>query len=333
MDSELASTGRGQQNPLTPLRPGMRSLLLIVWFAVGGMSLVLAFGSWHDLPLLQAILSPLQAHVQSDKALYSPLAYFCLLSLVYILEQRFPAREQPFFSNAFSQDALWYAGNIVFRVAFLGFYAMWLQQIYQQYLSWLTIEAISGWSPLTRFLVAIFITDFMRWLSHLIRHKVPLFWQFHAVHHSQDRMNLFTDARVHPVDRVFSSTIRFIPLLMLGNELPVILGWVIFETIYPKFYHANIRFNMGPLRYLFVTPQSHRVHHAHEAAFRDKNFGFIFSIWDRVFGTHYPDDAVYPATGIADGGFPLEKRGDPASLGKSFLLQLIYPFQRLFRPD
>jgi sterol desaturase/sphingolipid hydroxylase (fatty acid hydroxylase superfamily) len=143
-------------------------------------------------------------------------------------------------------------------------------------------------------------------------------------------MNLFTDARVHPVDRMVSSTLRFVPMLMLGNELPVIMVWAVFETVYPKFYHGNLRLNLGPLRYIFVTPQSHRVHHASGAAYRDRNFGFTFSIWDRIFGTHYPDDAVYPATGVAGAGFPEERSGALLSQAKTFLQLLVHPFRQVF---
>jgi sterol desaturase/sphingolipid hydroxylase (fatty acid hydroxylase superfamily) len=242
-----------------------------------------------------------------------------------------PAREQAFLTVGVLQDIVWYVGSVAFRVAFLGLYGLLLADFYQQYLSFLTIEALSSWNAPSRFLLAVFLDDFLTWLSHLIRHKVPLFWKFHAVHHSQSEMNLFTDARVHPFDRMISTTLKFIPFMMLGFELPVIIAWAIFDTIYPKFYHANVRLNIGPLRYILVTPQSHRVHHAGEARYQDKNFGRTFSIWDRMFGTQYHDDFDYPATGVADPDFPLEKAPEPQSLLTTFARQLIYPFQQIFR--
>ncbi len=305
--------------------------LLSIWLVIGSGALLLALSTPSELSLLHKLLRPLQAHVDSDRALYSPLAYFFLLSLVFILERRIPAREQALFTVGFAQDTLWYVGTIVFRVAFLGYYALLLEDIYQQHFSFLTLDSISSWGASSRFVVALLAADFLRWLSHLIRHKVPLFWKFHAVHHSQSEMNLFTDARVHPVDRMISATLRFIPFLMLGNDLPVILGWAIFETIYPKFYHANVRLNFGLLRYILVTPQSHRVHHARGASYRDKNFGFTLSIWDRVFGTHYQDDFDYPATGVTDPDYPSEKVAGPRFLAVTFARQLLYPFQQLFR--
>lgn len=314
--------------------PWLKVTALSLWLVVGACALLLALlallGALSEPSWLHTLLAPLQAHVGSEKALYSPLAYFCLLSLVFVLERRIPAREQAPLTVGFIHDILWYAGTMVFRVAFLGFYALLLERFYQQYLSFLTLESITVWSEPSRFLLAVLVGDFLSWLGHMIRHKVPLFWKFHAVHHSQSELNLFTDARVHPLDRMVSSTLRFIPFLMLGNDLPVILAWAVFETIYPKFYHANVRLNFGPLRYILVTPQSHRVHHAHEAKYRDKNFGFTFSIWDRIFGTHYQNDFDYPPTGVSDPNFPRERAADPRSLAVTFTRQLLYPFRQIF---
>jgi sterol desaturase/sphingolipid hydroxylase (fatty acid hydroxylase superfamily) len=332
MNSELNPVELCQHESLTRTNTWPRTLLKAGWLVVGVVSAFIAVSGLTGTGALEELLGPLKHHVPIDKALYSPLAYFCLLSLVFFLEQRIPAREQTVFTASFWQDVLWFFATKVFRVTFLGLYVSLLYAIYQQYLSFLTVEFIANWSAPYRFLTALLLADFLRWLSHLIRHKVSLFWSFHAVHHSQRNLNLFTDARVHPVDRMLSSTLRFIPMLALANDVPVILGWYIFETIYPKFYHANVRLNFGLLRYILVTPQSHRVHHAHAPAYQDKNFGFIFCIWDRLFGTHYEDDFDYPATGIADSAYPHEEVGGPWSQVRSFVLQLIYPFSQVFHP-
>ena len=308
-------------------------LLLAAWLAAGAVAIVMAFGSQHVLPLLDGLLGPLKHHVTAEKAVYSPLAYFCLLSVVYLLERRVPVRDQAFFSASFWQDALWYPGSMLFRILFLSWYVALLHTLYQQYFQFLTIEAVSDWHPALRFIAAALLADFTRWLSHLIRHKVPLFWRFHAVHHSQRNLNLFTDARVHPVDRMISATLRFLPLMMFSNATVVILLWAIFETIYPKFYHGNIRLNLGPLRYILVTPQSHRIHHASEAPYRDKNFGFTFSIWDRLFGTHHKDDNAYPETGVQDEAYPVEDGLNPRDQAGVFMRLLIHPFLHISRTN
>jgi len=295
----------------------------------GAIAVAIATSSLQELPLLAVLLAPFGNYISGEKALYSPLAYFCLLSLVAVLELRVPARRQPLLTPGVFQDTVWYAGSLLFRITFLGAWSAMLYGLYHRHLDFLTIESAADWHPLARFTAAVLVTDFARWLGHLIAHKVPLFWQFHAVHHSQRNLNLFTDARVHPVDRMVAGTIKFVPLLMFDNVFPVIMAWAVFETVYPKFYHANVRLNFGPLRYLLVTPQSHRVHHGVDPEFRDRNFGFTFSLWDRIFGTQHPDHNVYPETGIDDQSYPHEVAAGPLALLKTFIAQLIYPFRKI----
>lgn len=315
------------------MRPSFRVgvLFALAWLLIGAVCVYIATSPSQDMLFLQKILEPFEGYISNEKAVYSPIAYFLLFSVTVFLERRIPVREQPVLSVSLAQDALWYIGTLILRVTFLAGYSALLYGIYHEYLSALTIESAANWHPAVRFVVAVLVADFFRWLSHLIVHKVPAFWIFHEVHHSQTELNIFTDARVHPVDRMIAGSIKFIPMFMLDNALPVIMAWAVFETIYPKFYHANVRLNFGPLRYILVTPQSHRVHHGVGPAYHDKNFGFTFCIWDRMFGTQYHDYEDYPATGIIDNKFPQEREASPTSLLKLFLLQLIYPFQKLLR--
>jgi sterol desaturase/sphingolipid hydroxylase (fatty acid hydroxylase superfamily) len=124
------------------------------------------------------------------------------------------------------------------------------------------------------------------------------------VHHSQKELNFFTDFRYHVVEYVVRHTFLVIPFLVLAVEAPTIILFAIFQRWYTRVYHGNIRTNLGPLRYLLVTPQSHRVHHSIEGRHRDRNFGSLFSIWDRLFGTQYRRYDEYPDTGIEDAAFP-----------------------------
>ncbi|MHA7815826.1 MAG: sterol desaturase family protein [Pseudohaliea sp.] len=312
--------------PDTP--PVLSALALAVWALVGAVSVFLATQSVEDLPLLSRLLAPLREHVGADKAMFSPLAYFILFSMVWVLEAKLPAerRRQPVAN--FVQDFSWYLVTMAFRITLLAAYTSLLFAAYQQYLSWMTIDAAASWHPLTRFVVAVLVADFFRWFAHYLMHKVPLFWEFHALHHSQTELNIFTDARVHPFERIIAGSIKFLPAMMLANALPVLVAWAVFETIYPKFYHANVRINLGPLRYLLVTPQSHRVHHGRDEPYRDKNFGFTFSIWDWLFGTQYRDHTVYPETGIPDSEFPAAPGRGPFSLASNLVRQFIYPIKR-----
>ena len=89
--------------------------------------------------------------------------------------------------------------------------------------------------------------------------------------------------------------------------------------------------NLGPLRYIFVTPQSHRVHHSSEEEFFDMNYGVTLCIWDRLFGTHSHTDFAYPKTGIPDSDFPEEKGHKWYRAPLIVVQQLYYPFVKAIK--
>ena len=185
------------------------------------------------------------------------------------------------------------------------------------------------WPWWARVALTLLIVDFVGWLSHLVRHKVALIWDFHALHHSQANMNFFTEHRVHPLDSVFAQLTRFIPMMMVAPSLTYVVAieWALLA--YRRMYHSNIRTNLGILRYVFVTPQSHRIHHSNQPQHQDKNFGLILSIWDHVFGTQHRAYDEYPDTGVADSLFPVEAEAGWLSMGKLLLAQIVYPFRRV----
>lgn len=259
---------------------------------------------------------------------YTSAWFWLMLAAILVVERCVPVRTgQPVLSAAFRHDALYFLLTGLVRVTVLAVYVGLLKTVYARHLGFLTIEAVGTWPAAARLGVAILVTDFLAWFHHWVRHRVPLFWRFHTVHHSQKELNFFTDVRYHPVEYVVTQTVQFLPLLMLQNAFPVALAYSFAHQWYTKFYHANVRLNLGPLRYLLVTPQSHRVHHSILPEHTDKNFGVIFSIWDRMFGTQCPDARTYPETGISDDRFPAEGRcAVQAHLGLLWR-QLAYPFQ------
>ncbi|NNE09772.1 MAG: sterol desaturase family protein, partial [Gemmatimonadetes bacterium] len=87
----------------------------------------------------------------------------------------------------------------------------------------------------------------------------------------------------------------------------------------------------GPLRYVFVTPQSHRIHHSTREEHLDKNFGVIFSFWDRLFRTQVEDADTYPKTGILDETFPHENTARGFALLTTPIVQHLYPFRAIWR--
>jgi len=259
----------------------------------------------------------------------TPWFYLAVIG-VFFLERLVPAdpRQRPL-SRGVRQDFLWVGLHVLVLAWVLPAYILFLRYFFDRHLGFLEIQALGEWPWAVRLLVALLFGDFMFWLVHMIRHKVPALWRFHAIHHSQKELNFFTEYRVHPFDDLFAVTLGSIPLLMVESSAVTLMTIVWIRHWHTRLYHANIRSNFGILRYVLVTPQSHRVHHSAEPRHADTNFGLTFSIWDHLFGTQYRRYDEYPETGIDDGEFPFEQQG--RSAWSALLGQLLYPFRALVR--
>ena len=138
-------------------------------------------------------------------------------------------------------------------------------------------------------LLSVVIMDFVIWLQHVMVHAVPLLWRLHRVHHADLDYDLTTGARFHPLEILLSMLIKFATIMVLG---PPVIAVIIFEIVLngmAMFNHANVKLPAGLdrlLRWFFVTPDMHRVHHSVEDDEANSNFGFNLSLWDRLFGTY-----------------------------------------------
>ena len=257
---------------------------------------------------------------------------FIPLGFILLAEWVVPAmKSQRIFSAGLLNDFLWYVAEIGVFLFVNTWVATGLRDLYQRSFGLATVASVVPVPPWLAFVLAVLITDFLAWSNHYVRHKVPLFWCFHTVHHSQRELNALTNERVHPVEFIVSILITFLPATVLGVSVGPMMGFVIFSGWHTRLYHANIRSNYGLLRFVLVTPQSHRVHHSARPEHRDRNFGVIFSVWDHLFGTQCRDYDVYPETGIDDVTFPHERRGSAMWSLRLFLAQQIYPLRLVAR--
>lgn len=283
--------------------------------------LVRAYQAWVPAPLQPLI-------VKAASVFLTPWLYLAML-LVFVAERYIPAdRNQRVFSIGMLQDFVaWFTLDGLMRALVIGTLVTVLYNLYHTHLDFLTLRVISDWPPTARVIVALLVVDFLNWFHHYIRHKIGILWLFHSVHHSQREMNMFTDLRVHFAEHFVTKPIVFLPVFMLDLDLEPAFWVALIRDWYSRVYHANLRTNFGPLRYLFVTPQSHRIHHSADPRHHDRNFGVLLNIWDRIFGTQWPDYDEYPATGIADPAFPHERDVRGTSILTNYIHQLAYPFR------
>lgn len=258
--------------------------------------------------------------------------FYVVIAVVILLERLIPAKEgQGTLAKGMRTDLLWVGVKLGINAWFLPIWIILLRYLYDKHLGFLTIQSVADWPWLARLILALLVTDFVFYVTHFLRHKITWLWYFHAVHHSQKELNFFTEYRVHPIDDIFVYTIGFIPLFMVEHSFVTLVAIVWIRHWHTRMCHSNIRTDFGWLRYIFVTPQSHRVHHSIEPRHFDKNFGLTLSIWDYLFGTQYRKYDEYPDTGIDDHDFPFEQ--NPGRLGYlgSVFGQFLYPFRAILR--
>lgn len=141
---------------------------------------------------------------------------------------------------------------------------------------------------------ALFILeDFAYYTLHCVDHFCRFFWAAHVTHHSSILFNITTGFR----SSVFQPLYRgfyFLPLAFLGFDPAHIMVMYAATQIYGTFVHTEHIGRVGFLEWIFVTPSHHRVHHASNPKYLDKNMGMCLIIWDRIFGTFAEEDPAEP---------------------------------------
>jgi sterol desaturase/sphingolipid hydroxylase (fatty acid hydroxylase superfamily) len=167
--------------------------------------------------------------------------------------------------------------DLAFRIVYLTV----LQYFYQRSIISLR-EGVFYWIAL------LLAEDFLYYWLHRFDHQVRLFWAVHVTHHSSEVMN-FTVGFRSSVFQPLYRFIYFIPLAWLGFS-PLNIAFMYSATqIWGIIVHTELVNKMGWLEYILITPSHHRVHHASNVKYLDKNMGMLLIIWDKIFGTFQPE--------------------------------------------
>lgn len=252
------------------------------------------------------------------------------LPIIFLVQYLMPANPQHSATGKAMQL------DLIYTFIMISFYALiavnfkyFLSSGLLEFVPNLKIDYLSNLPISVQIVFGYLLIDFLGWFHHLVRHKIPFLWAFHAVHHSQTELNPFSNQRVHWFDWFSANVIKFLPALLFSEPLKIAFSYLFIHQALDHFSHSNTRTNMGWLKYLLVTPQSHRVHHTSVKAYFDKNFGITLSVWDHMFGTQCKNYQIYPDTGIPDNTFPLETNHNE-NLLTSLCKQQIYPFRKIY---
>jgi len=147
--------------------------------------------------------------------------------------------------------------------------------------------------------VAFIAIDFAGYWNHRLSHHINIFWNQHVIHHSSEDFNLACALRQSISNVIGYTAVLLLPAALLGVPYSVIAVLGPLHLFGQFWYHTQHIGKLGWLEYILVTPSQHRVHHAINPEYIDKNLGQIFSIWDRLFGTFQEElDEVPPRYGV-----------------------------------
>lgn len=170
----------------------------------------------------------------------------------------------------------------------LSLVAPLLLWVYQHRLTTLTLD--SGWM----FLALFFGEELCYYGYHRAAHRIRWFWATHAVHHSPNELTLATALRLGWTGKLTGTALFFAPLVWVGFDPLAVFVAVALNLLYQFWIHAAWIPRLGPLEWVFNTPAHHRVHHASNPAYLDRNYGGVLIIFDRLFGTFASEQANNP---------------------------------------
>lgn len=166
------------------------------------------------------------------------------------------------------------------------------------------LELLAATPFVVKLFISLFLSELCSYWGHRLSHKWPILWQFHARHHQPEQVTWLTNSHNHPVDILWARVTALFPVYALGfaeptagrdNLIPILL--LFFAAFWSFFIHANIRWRLGPLEHLLVTPAFHHWHHTNDE-WRDHNYATLLPVMDRIFGTHHLPDHFPPNYGI-----------------------------------
>ncbi len=176
--------------------------------------------------------------------------------------------------------------------------ALWAAQWAQSHHVGLLNFLDSTWWPLAA-VATIMILSLVGYVVHLVMHKTPWLWRVHRVHHLDTAMDVSTGLRHHPLELVLTLLTDVGAALVFGLMPLALVAYGTADGLFSFFTHANIRLPARLeriLRLALVTPRVHALHHSSHQPETDSNYGNVFTIWDRMFGTYGDRRADHPET-------------------------------------
>lgn len=204
-------------------------------------------------------------------------AFFIFLFIEYKISEYKKLEHIFYYESSVNNISIGIAERLLSLFITAGFYSLFYY-IYEHYA---LLNIPNKWYT---WIVLILFTDFIWYWYHRLGHEVNFLWAAHIVHHQSDEFNLTVAARI----TVFQALVRnlfWCLLPWIGFHPSLVIFILILHGVYSFFTHTQVVGKLKWLEYVFITPSLHRVHHASNEKYLDKNYGDLFVFWDKMFGT------------------------------------------------
>lgn len=173
-------------------------------------------------------------------------------------------------------------------------------------------------------IICIALLDLLIYLQHVLFHRIQWLWPFHAMHHSDQHLDVSSGIRFHPIEIIISLLYKAFFILLLGIPVNAVIIFEILLSSFSLMTHTNVNIPKSLntfIELIFVTPTMHRIHHSIDRADQNSNYGFCLSIWDRLF-------ASYHETALSKSSdFPLGISKQPEKKFQNFKNMIMQPFK------
>ncbi|HUC35610.1 MAG TPA: sterol desaturase family protein [Acidimicrobiales bacterium] len=307
--------------------PGTGSSRLRLCLPTLGLAVATAAIVWFGVVTLERARSLGHVLAAGRAELVAP-AVLLLVAIAFLCERVWPAERRPALAKGHLQDTAYFVVHVVTVVPIMTLLGVAFAELLSSHAGWIEVPQTAAWPRAPLFALTLVAMDAGNWLAHWADHRFGTLWRFHALHHSQEELNVLSAFRAHPFSHLAGFFLATVPVVVLTGDHGVAPELVTAYVCLGTLPHANVRWSFGPLGKIVVSPAYHRLHHSYEGSL-GLNLGIVLTVWDVLARrARFPVKGEPPCTtGLAGRPLPTEQEDAARWQVRTLLRQLAEPFQ------
>jgi sterol desaturase/sphingolipid hydroxylase (fatty acid hydroxylase superfamily) len=238
--------------------------------------------------------------------------------VLFAAERVYGNPKRPVLRRGFFADLIYGPTHVAMRLIVNGSVAVALSEASAQLLPQGWAGLLRGQSVAVQSIVLLLTLDLIFYGTHRLKHRFDWWWRLHETHHSSVDLDFLSSVRFHPLEKALDRILYLVPLVVLGPSPEAAIIWACCDVFFGLVIHSNLPLRIGPLKYVFCSPEMHRWHHTPDARMQRVNLANNFALFDWIFGTAFVSSEEPTDFGIAEPDYPHENP----------LLQFSFAFRR-----